>query len=114
MYRKPLHVNGYFGNSVDPDKMPHNAMGLQCLLSQNQSSENEIQYCFEIITCDPSLYTTDHSDLIVSNFIVNSIGTQNRLVLTCTIWNIFQIKGFWVVILCFIQLLISKTLIRRI
>ena len=42
---KPL--NGYLANSEDPDEMPLNAafhQGLHCLLSQNSSSEKEIQY----------------------------------------------------------------------
>ena len=33
----------------NPDEMPHNAafhLGLYCLLKQNQSSENKIQYFF--------------------------------------------------------------------
>ena len=46
-------------NSEDPDKMPHDAairQGLHCLLRQNRSSEKEIQFCFEIITCVPYIY----------------------------------------------------------
>ena len=30
----------------------------------------------EIITCDPSLYTMDHSDFFVSSFMENSIGPK--------------------------------------
>ena len=36
--------------------MPHNAafhQGLHCLLRQKQSSEKEIQFNLEILTCDP-------------------------------------------------------------
>ena len=43
--------------------MPHNAAfhrGLLCLLRQNQSSEILIQYCLEMITCDPYIYQMDH------------------------------------------------------
>ena len=43
-------------NSEDPDEIPHNAafhQGLHSLLRQEQSSEKEIQYFLEIITCDP-------------------------------------------------------------
>ena len=44
--------------------------GLQCSLRQNQSSEKEIYNIFlESITCDPFIYTMDHLDLTVSNFI---------------------------------------------
>ena len=34
--------------------------GRHCLRRQNQSSEKEIEYFLEIITCDPSIYTMDH------------------------------------------------------
>ena len=41
-------------NSEDLDEMAQNAafhQGLHCLLRQNRSSEKEIQYFMEIITC---------------------------------------------------------------
>ena len=63
----------------DPDEMAHKAafhQGLHCLLRQNLSSEKEYNIFFEIIICDPSIYTIDHPDLTVSTFIGNSIGTQ--------------------------------------
>ena len=41
--------------------------GLHCLPRQKQSSEEEIQFQFEIITCDPSLYAMEHPKIIVSN-----------------------------------------------
>ena len=50
-------------NSEYPDEMPHNVAFhkcLHCLLTQKRSSENEIQFYLEIITCDPSYYTMDH------------------------------------------------------
>ena len=59
---------GTLTNSEDPDEMPHNAafhLGLHCLLRQNQSSKNEIHFFFEIINCNPSIYTMDHPDFIV-------------------------------------------------
>ena len=65
--------------SEDPDKMPHNAafhQGMHCLLRPNQSSEKEIQYFLEIITCDPSIYTMDHADFTAYSFMENSIGTK--------------------------------------
>ena len=40
---------GVFALSDDSDKMPHHAafyQGLYCLLNQNRSSEEEIQYLF--------------------------------------------------------------------
>ena len=53
--------------SEDPDEMPHNAafhQGLHYLLRQNRSSRNNSMNS-EIISCDPSMYTMDHPDLIV-------------------------------------------------
>ena len=57
-------------NSEDPDEMPHNVafhQGLHNLLRQKRSSEKEIQFYLEIITCNPSIYTMDHPKFIVSN-----------------------------------------------
>ena len=31
---------------------------------------------FEVLTCDPSIYTMDHPDLPVSNFMENFIGLK--------------------------------------
>ena len=59
--------------------MQHNAafhLGLHCLPRQNQSSKKEIQYFWEIITCDSSIYTMDHPDFTVPNFKGNSIGPK--------------------------------------
>ena len=43
----------------------------------------ELQYIFEIITCDPSIYTMNHPDLFVCSFIENSIGLKRgKLMLT--------------------------------
>ena len=49
---------------------------MHCLLRQNQTFEKEIQHFFEIITCDSSVYTINHPDLTVSNFMGNSIGAD--------------------------------------
>ena len=65
-------------NSEDQDEMPYIAAFYQilhCLLRQKQSSEKGIQFKsekgiqfnWEIITCDPSKYTMDHSKFNVSN-----------------------------------------------
>ena len=65
-------------NIADPDEMTHDVafhQGLHCMLSQNQSSEKHI-YFLENITCDPSIYTMDHSGLTVPNLMGNSIGSQ--------------------------------------
>ena len=46
-------------NSVGPNEMLHNAafyQVLHCLLRQKQSSEKEIQFHLEVITCYPSMY----------------------------------------------------------
>ena len=67
-----------FANSEDPDEMPHEAAfheGLHCSLRLNQSLEIEV-YFLEIITCDPSIYTMDHPNLTVSNFMGNFIGLK--------------------------------------
>ena len=50
--------------------------GLHCLLKQNQSSEKEILYFLEIITCDPSIYIMDYPHLTVSNIMENSIDPK--------------------------------------
>ena len=45
--------------------MPHDVafhQGLHCLLRNKRSLEKEIQYFFESITCEPSIYTMDHPD----------------------------------------------------
>ena len=74
-------ISGLLANSENLDEMPHNAafhQGLHCLLRQNRSSAKEIQYCLEIITCDPSVYTMDKHDFIVCSFMENSIGMKSK------------------------------------
>ena len=59
---------GTLGNSEDPDEMPHYAtfhQGLHYLLRLKQSSEEEIQFQLEILTCDPSIYTMNHQKFFV-------------------------------------------------
>ena len=63
-------MNSTFTNSEDSDKI------FNCLLRQKYPSEKELQSFFKIITCDFSIYTTDHPDLTKSNFMKNSIGLQ--------------------------------------
>ena len=56
----------FIENSEYPDEMTHNAafrQGLQCLLRQNQYSDQKRNIFFEIITFDTSIYTMDHPDL---------------------------------------------------
>ena len=65
--------------------MPHNAAfheSLHCLLSQNGSSEKEIQYVLEVITSDPLLYTMYHPDFIIYIFMENSIGLEKNIGIT--------------------------------
>ena len=67
-----IHVtsNVSLTNSEDPDEMPYNVafhQGLHCTLRQKLSSEKEMQFNLEIITCDTSNYTMDHPKFIVSN-----------------------------------------------
>ena len=59
---------GTLANIVDPDEMMHYTtfhQDLHCLQSQTRSSEKEIQYNLEIITCDILIYTMDNPDLAV-------------------------------------------------
>ena len=74
--------------------MPHIVafdQGLQCLVRQNRSSEKEIQYCFEIRTCDPSIYTMDYPDITVSSFRGKSTGTQRvKYKSLCIIFRILE------------------------
>ena len=56
---------GTLANSEDPDEMLHNAafhQGLHCLLRQKPIFQRKKYnfFLFEIITCDPSIYTMDH------------------------------------------------------
>ena len=47
-----------------PLEMPHNTafdQGLRCLLRHERSSEKELQFYLDIVTCDPSNYAMDHS-----------------------------------------------------
>ena len=73
MDQKPQR--GSLANNEDPDEKPHH-QGMYCLLRQNRSSEKEVQYFLKIITCDPSIYTMDHPDLTVSNFMEYSFGQK--------------------------------------
>ena len=62
-------------NSENPEEMSYIAAfheGLHCLLGSKQSSEKhhssekEIQFYIEIITCDPSKHTMDNHKFIAS------------------------------------------------
>ena len=56
--------------SENSNEMPQNVafhQDLHRLLRHKISSENEIYFCLEIITCDPLMYTMDLSKFIVSN-----------------------------------------------
>ena len=61
---------GILTNSETADEMPP---VLHCLLRQNLSSEKEIQYFFEIITCIPSIYIMDHPVFILCSCMESSI-----------------------------------------
>ena len=64
---KPL--NSTLTNSEVSDEMPHSVefyQGLHCLLYYDKkSSEKEIQFYSEIISCDFSIYIIDQPDLFV-------------------------------------------------
>ena len=66
-------------NSEDPDEMPHKAafhQRLHCLLQQDQSSEKEIQYVLEIMTCNPLIYTMHNPDFIICSLVENFFGLK--------------------------------------
>ena len=72
---------GNLANRGDPDEKSQKEtfhQGLHCLPRQKLSSEKEIQYYLEIISCDQSIYTIDHQDETVSSFMTNSIGLQRN------------------------------------
>ena len=46
------------------------------LLAKTKSIFREIQYLFQIITCDPSMYKMDHSDCIVFSFVETFNGLK--------------------------------------
>ena len=76
-FRNPQ--TGTLANSADPDKMPDTAafhQGLHCLHRIKLSLEKEIQFYLEIITCDPSIYTTNHPKVIASYLVVELIRIQ--------------------------------------
>ena len=64
-------------NSEDPDEMPHKVafhQGLHCLLLKINLIYRERNTIFgndNQVTCNPSIYTMDHPDLTVSNFMEN-------------------------------------------
>ena len=84
-----------------------------------------MQYFFEIITCDLSIYTMDHPDLNVSNFMGNSMGTKrdNTICHSITIFDTAVQVGigltlvlgyiYWdVIILWYLRYMISGSLIN--
>ena len=44
--------------------------------ANKQNQREKYIFVLEIITCDPSVYTMDHPELAVSNFMGNSISIQ--------------------------------------
>ena len=67
---------GTLANSEDPDEMRHNHQGLHCLLDQMYLQRKKYNIFWIILPCDPSIYTMNHPDLAVSNFMGNSIGPK--------------------------------------
>ena len=64
------------------NEMPRNAafhQDLHRLPRHKISSEKEIQFCLEIITCDHLMYTMDLPKLIVSNQKEESISAIKRV-----------------------------------
>ena len=74
--------------------------GLHCLLGQKQSLEKEIQYCLDIIACDPSIYTMDHLKFIVSNQKEESIACSTQRVI-----QVYAKSDFLIVsLLCYVSI----------
>ena len=71
---------GTLTNNEDPDEMSHDAafhQSLHCFLRQHLYSEKETQYIFlKIISCWPSIYTMNNSDINICFFMENSIGLK--------------------------------------
>ena len=65
-------------------------LGLHCLLQLKQSSEKEIIFYLEIITCEPAICIMDHPKFIVSNQKEESISA---LRLISFIESISEIQG---------------------
>ena len=61
---------GTLANSEDPDEMP-----ITFAKTKSIFMERNI-YFFEIIILNSSIYTMDHPELTVSNFIESSIGPK--------------------------------------
>ena len=67
---------GTMANSEDPDEMTirrHFIRVYSVCLNFNKINlqVKKIEYFWEFITCIPSIFTMDHSDLTVSNFMEN-------------------------------------------
>ena len=67
-------MSGQVQNSENPDDV-------SALFATTKSifKERNTIYILEITTCDPSMYTTDHPDLTVSNLVEKSNGLCNIL-----------------------------------
>ena len=60
------------GGLETPKLVNHHQGILQIL----KTKMNKTQYCWEVITCDPTIYTRDHPDLTVLKFVEKSIGPK--------------------------------------
>ena len=79
-------------NSEDPDVKVYYAafhQGLHCELRLNQSSDKEMQYFFEIITCDRSIYGPRREKTCLRGFANNTGADQpahpHSLISACVI-----------------------------
>ena len=66
---------------------------MHCLLCK----EKENHFCGEIITCGPSIYTMDHPDLTVLNFIENSISlkrVKNQSLMCWLIYSVYLLLSY--------------------
>ena len=68
--------------------IPHDAKGLSAVCNRGISRSyslffrGKMQYCLEIITCDPKIYRLDHPVLIVCSFMGDSIGLKRVAVIS--------------------------------
>ena len=67
LYTTRNGLTGTSANSEDPDEIPHNvAFHQACLLRQIvSSSEKGVQYFWESLTCEPTIYIIDDPGFII-------------------------------------------------
>ena len=66
-------------NNEDPDKMPPNSiLSGSPLFAKTKLIFRERNIYIKKLTCNLSIYTTEHPDITVSNFMENSTGLKQK------------------------------------